>query len=232
MLPAEQRTQTGERSHLVVVAILWTTLALLGLLFAPVLLEATTPIFQILWVAVPLLDLLRFRDPERVGFRPVAIRRIGTMAAAAGLAYGALLVAVEPWTGVYDQLLTLALEGPDPTFAWLLRFESPVSWLGLALFSGFVTLYTEELFFRGWVLQALKRRTTPRAAVVGQALLFTLMQSIPVLFFDALQAVLYLLVYAFGLGVVVGTVAHRTDSIWPGLLVVTVANLILSVLLV
>jgi len=210
----------------------WTGIALLALLVTPFVLQTTIPIFQIVWITIPLLDLIWFRDPERTGFRPVGLGRIVRMAVVAGLAYAALLVAVEPWTGIYDRLLELALEGPDLTFVWLVRFESPISWIGLALFSGFVTLYTEELFFRGWLLQTLKRRTDPRTAVVGQALLFTLLQSIPVLFFTPIRAAVYLLVYAFGLGVVVGTVAHRTESIWPGLLVVTIANLLLTVILV
>lgn len=105
-------------------------------------------------------------------------------------------------------------------------------WLGLALFSGFVTLYSEELFFRGWLLQRLNRRTQASVAVVGQAVVFTIFQSIPVFFFEPLQAVLYLLVYAFGLGIIVGAAAQRTQSIWPGLAVVTVANLVLTAILV
>lgn len=105
-------------------------------------------------------------------------------------------------------------------------------WMGLALFSGFVTLYSEELFFRGWLLQTLNRRTQPRVAVIGQAIVFTIFQSIPVFFFEPVQAVLYLLIYAFGLGVIVGVAAQRTQSIWPGLAVVTVANLVLTVILV
>jgi membrane protease YdiL (CAAX protease family) len=61
---------------------------------------------------------------------------------------------------------------------------------------------------------------------------FTLFQSIPVLFFSPVQAFVSLVVYAFGLGVVVGIAAHRTDSILPGLAVVTVANLVSTHLLV
>lgn len=154
------------------------------------------------------------------------------MASVAGVAYAILLILVEPWNGVYDRLLVLAVEGPDPTFAWLVRLDGVGGWLGLALFSGFVTLYSEELFFRGWLLQALNRRTQASVAVVGQAVVFTIFQSIPVFFFEPLQAVLYLLVYAFGLGIIVGAAAQRTQSIWPGLAVVTVANLVLTAILV
>ena len=218
--------------HRVTIALLWTGLALVVLVITPLILRTTTPIFQLFWLVVPLISLLRHRDTDRVGFR-TPVRRQGLRATvAAGLVYAILLVLVEPWSGVYDRLLVLALEGPNPTFAWLVRFDGLGGWVGLALFSGFVTLYSEELFFRGWLLQTLTRRMQPTIAVIGQAVVFTLFQSIPVFFFEPLQAALYLLIYAFGLGVIVGAAAHRTESIWPGLVVVTIANLVLTAILV
>jgi len=218
--------------HRATIALLWTGLALAALVITPLLLRTTTPIFQMFWLIVPFISLVRHRDTDRVGFR-TPDREQGLRAAiAAGIVYGTLLILVEPWCGVYDRLLVLAFEGPDPTFAWLVRFDGVDGWVGLALFSGFVTLYSEELFFRGWLLQALNRRTTPRVAVAGQAVVFTIFQSIPIFFFEPLQAALYLLVYAFGLGVILGIAAQRTQSIWPGLAVVTVANLVLTAILV
>lgn len=213
-------------------ALLWTGLALGALVLTVGVFDTTVPIFHVIWLVVPLADLVRHRDANRVGFRPLQRTRLLRATVAAGLAYGILLLLVEPWAGVYDRLLSLALEGPDPTFAWLVRVDGPGKWAALAAFSGLVTLYSEELFFRGWLLRRLARRTRVRYAVIGQAVVFTLFQSIPAFFFDPVRAVLYLAVYAFGLGVIVGTVAHRTESIWPGLAVVTAANLILSVLLV
>lgn len=214
------------------IAFLWTGLALVALVVTPLILQTTTPIFQIFWLVVPLICLIRHRDTSRIGFRTPDRRQGIRVALAAGVAYAILLILVEPWSGVYDRLLVLALEGPDPTFAWIVRIDGLGGWVGLALFSGFVTLYSEELFFRGWLLQALNRRTTPRVAVVGQAVVFTIFQSIPVFFFDPPQGVLYLLIYAFGLGVIVGEAAQHTQSIWPGLAVVTVTNLVLTAILV
>lgn len=216
----------------VTIALLWTGLALAALMITPLILQTTTPIFQMFWLIVPLISLVRHRDTDRVGFR-TPDRGIGLRTAiAAGIIYAILLILVEPWSSVYDQLLVLALEGPDPTFAWLVRFDGLGGWVGLALFSGFVTLYSEELFFRGWLLQTLNRRTRPRVAIIGQAVVFTLFQSIPVFFFEPFQAALYVLIYAFGLGVIVGAAAQRTQSIWPGLAVVTVANLVLTAILI
>ncbi|MFO8116138.1 MAG: type II CAAX endopeptidase family protein [Halorubrum sp.] len=229
----ESETSARRASRrLVPIAILWTALALVALVVTPLILRTTTPIFHVFWLVVPLLSLVRHRDTDRIAFRTPDREQGLRTAVAAGIAYGILLVLVEPWSGVYDRLLVLALEGPDPTFAWVVRIDGLGGWVGLALFGGFVTLYSEELFFRGWLLQSLNRRTRPRVAVVGQAVVFTAFQSIPVFFFEPLQAALYLLVYAFGLGVIVGAAAQRTQSIWPGLVVVTAANLVLTAILV
>lgn len=214
------------------VAIVWTALALASLLAVPQVLETTTPVFQLLWLVVPLLHLLRYRDAKAIGLVPLDAGRLLGVSLVVGGAYAALVVAVEPRFGVYDRLLQLAFAGPDPTFAWLVRFDGPSAWVGLLLFSGFVTLYSEELFFRGWLLGVLERRTRPGFAVLAQALAFTAFQALPVLFLSPTQAALYLVVYAFGLGLVVGLAAHRTGSIFPGLVVVTVANFVLTILLV
>lgn len=218
--------------HRVTVALFWTGLALIALVITPRILRTTTPIFQLFWLVVPLISLIRYRDADRVGFRTPDLGTGLRATIAAGVAYAILLILVEPWSGVYDRLLVLALEGPDPTFAWLVRFDGLGRWVGLTLFSGFVTLYSEELFFRGWLLHALNRRTQPKVAVVSQAIVFTIFQSIPVFFFEPIQAALYLLVYAFGLGVILGVASYRTRSIWPGLAVVTVANLVLTAILI
>jgi membrane protease YdiL (CAAX protease family) len=225
-------TPRSRTTHDTVAGIAWTTLALVALLSIPWMLETTTPVFQLLWLVVPLVHLLRYRDASAVGLTTLDLRRFLGVSLAAGATYAALVVAVEPWVGVYDRLVELALAGPDPTFAWLVRFDGPIAWIGLLLFSGFVTLYSEELFFRGWLLRVLERRTRPGVAVVAQALVFMAFQALPVLFFSPVQAVFYLTVYAFGLGLVVGLAAHRTGSILPGLAVVTVANFALTFLLV
>ena len=218
--------------HPVTIALLWTVLALVALFVTPLVLRTTTPIFQLFWLVVPLASLIRHRDTDRIGFTTPNTEHGLRVAVAAGLAYAILLIMVEPWSGVYDRLLLLALDGPDPTFAWLVRIEGIGGWVGLVLFSGFVTLYSEELFFRGWLLQTLNRRTQPRVAVIGQAIVFTIFQSIPIFFVEPIQAVLYLLVYAFGLCIIVGVAAQRTQSIWPGLIVVSVAHFVLTAILV
>jgi membrane protease YdiL (CAAX protease family) len=143
----------------------------------------------------------------------------------------ALTVAVEPWSDTYGQLIEKALSANplDTTFGWLVRFDGASAWTGFILFSGLVTIFAEELFFRGWLLQLLCRHKKPSHAIVAQALLFSLLQAVAALQLSPLQASLYIVVYAFaGVGVVGGYAAWRTASIWPSLALATTLNAVLT----
>ncbi len=85
--------------------------------------------------------------------------------------------------------------------------------LGLLLFSGAITpAICEEWFFRGFVMSAL-RRFGKWNAVLGSAALFALMHVLTsnVLSLERLLPSLFM-------GVVLGLVAWRTGSLWPGVL--------------
>jgi membrane protease YdiL (CAAX protease family) len=213
----------------------WVGLDLLLLLPLSVLLGASFPLFTLLWLAVPLVAVLRSRDASRVGFRPLAW---GLFARTAALAFGlfALVMAlVEPWAHVYRTLVEKALAAPTPdiTFAWVARYPGWPGLLSMALFSGLVTIFAEELFFRGWLLQWLLRRMKRWPAITLQAALFCLPQALAALIFPPLQAALWIIVYAWlGVGVIGGWAAARTGSIWPSLVSAVLMNLVLVALLV
>jgi uncharacterized protein len=65
---------------------------------------------------------------------------------------------------------------------------------------------TEELLFRGLFYFGLSRRYGPGAGLVGSAILFGLAHLSPVP-----------ILYATAAGLVLGTVAGRTQSVWPGI---------------
>jgi membrane protease YdiL (CAAX protease family) len=91
-----------------------------------------------------------------------------------------------------------------------------------------VTLFGEELFFRGWLLQLLQRRWGMLWAIIVQATLFTLPNLLVALVLPPLQGWLYILVYTWlAIGIVGGWAAARTGSIWPSLISATIGNLIL-----
>jgi membrane protease YdiL (CAAX protease family) len=100
------------------------------------------------------------------------------------------------------------------------------------LYSGLITLFGEELFFRGWLLQLLHKRWGTVWAIVVQALLFVIPNMLVAFVLPSLQGILYLLVYTWlAIGLIGGWAASRTGSIWPSLISATVCNLVLVALI-
>jgi membrane protease YdiL (CAAX protease family) len=143
------------------------------------------------------------------------------------------MLAFEPWSHTYQMLVQAAMREnpPDTTFAWLVRLPRLPALGAMFLYSGLVTLFGEELFFRGWLLQLFKRKWGPVWGIVLQAALF-IIPNLPVAFvLPPLQAFLYVTVYTFvAIGLVGGWAASRTDSLWPSLISAAVCNLVLVAL--
>jgi membrane protease YdiL (CAAX protease family) len=139
---------------------IWSLLALAALLPVTYLLDGSFPVFTVVWILVPVLVVAKTRDASRVGFRAIPWREFLQVSCInfAGLLLVMLLV--EPWSHTYQKLIELALSQPRPdtTFVWLLRFPRLPALGGMLLYSGLVTLFGEELFFRGWLLQLLRKR--------------------------------------------------------------------------
>lgn len=214
------------------IALIWLVLALAALAVLPIVLDTGLPVFGYIWLVVPLIALLVKRDADHIG---MGAAPLGDVLKTAGIALGALMVVwliFEPWSNVYRSLLMLALEDPDVTFTWLTRFGGVPGWLGMFLTTGLLTIFGEELFFRGWLLHVLQKRMGMWWAIALQAALFSLPQAIVALFFPPLQAVLYIFVYAWlAIGVIGGWAAARTGTIWPSLIAATLSNLILSLII-
>jgi membrane protease YdiL (CAAX protease family) len=211
----------------------WCLLALACLLPVTILLEGSFPIFTVLWILVPLVAVLKAKDAGRAGVRLISWREFGRLSAInlAGLLLIGLLI--EPWSHTYQRLVEAALSSPTPdtTFAWLLHYQRVPALGGMFLYSGMVTLFGEELFFRGWLLQLLKKRLRAPWAIAIQAVFFVIPNLLASFFLPALQGVLYALVYTWlGIGLIGGWAASRTNSIWPSLFSAAVANFVFVVL--
>lgn len=210
--------------------VVWTGIALAVLAPATIFLQGSFPVFTVIWLAVPLAVVIRRPDAHRVGFRSISWRQFFSTTM---INLGILLVIsvlVEPWSHAYQALVQAALQSAntDTTFAWLVRFNGLTAWGGLLLYSGLVTIFGEELFFRGWLLQTLQRRLSRGWAIVLQAGLFTIPQLLAALLLSPVQGVIYAVVYSWlAVGVVGGWSAARTQSIWPSLTAATIWNAIL-----
>lgn len=224
------KAASGTDKRLLFLSIAWIVSALIGAVLAAYFLHGAFPYFTIIWLVVPLITVLRWRDPKRIGVRHIStLEFIGVTVAT----LGALLVITylfEPWSHVGRLLYEMALSSstPDATFLWLKQFEGAPGWIAMVIYSGLVTIFAEELFFRGWLLQWLLQRLRPIWAIIIQATVFTLLVNLLVaLFMPTRQAVIYLLVYSWlAVGVVNGWAATRTRSIWPGLVTSTLGILL------
>ena len=209
---------------------LWMIAILIGLFPLAAYMGSSLPIFTILWLLPVLIVLSVKKDAQCVGLGPIALRTLLTTAA---LALGGLLlvaVLVEPWSRAYTQLVRMALSAaqPDLTFIWLARIPGAGGFAVMLLFSGLVSLFAEELFFRGWLLQALAARLGLRWAVLLQALAFALPNGLAAWVLPAPAGWAYLIAYTFlGVGLINGWAAAKTGTIWPGLLAATLSNLVL-----
>ncbi len=208
----------------------WVGLAIVISILATLVLRGSFPIFTLIWLVVPLLVAIRAHDARRVGFISISWRMfLVTTAINLSLLLLVSLI-VEPWSHSYRELVNGAISSspPDTTFAWLVHFTGVPAWGGLLLYSGLVTIFGEELFFRGWLLQSLQRKMNKRLAIVIQAALFTIPQLLAAFLLAPLQGLAYAIMYSFlGIGIIGGWAASRTQSIWPSLASATIWNIIL-----
>lgn len=227
----ESSIRPGEMDKkLLILAVVWILSALIGAVLAAQFLHSALPYFTLIWLIIPLIAVLRSRDPNRIGIRRISWKDFLGVTL---VTLGALLVITfifEPWSHVGRLLYNLAFSSPTPdaTFQWLKRFEGAPGWIAMVVYSGLVTVFAEELFFRGWLLQWLLQRFHPIWPILVQATVFTsLVNLIVALFMPTIQAIIYLLVYSWlAVGVVNGWAATRTRSIWPGLITSTLGILL------
>ncbi len=227
MIESRMHHQWGARET---ICITWVFAGLASLYPVASYLGSAFPVFTAIWLVVPMIAALRCRDASLAGFRTV-YRRLLWISAGINLALLLLVIAVfEPCSGAYGTLIREAVKG-DATFAWLVHYRPPISWLLMFVFSGLVTIFAEELFFRGWLLQLLLRKMKGWLAISLQALLFALLQALPALVLSPMQAAVWVGAYSFlGVGLMNGWSAARTKSIWPGLMAATLMNLIVTIL--
>ena len=218
-----------------IIAVIWLTAALILAVVVPIWQGLSLPIFTLLFLIIPLVNLIKEKNAKRIGMGKLKFGKILKWTA---VNLGALILVYaifEPWSGAYRFLLLEATSSgsTDPTFFWLRFFEGPVGWLGMFIFSGLITIFAEELCFRGWLLRTLEPKIGVLWANVTQAAIFTLPQLVVAFIMPSLtMGIVYGLVYSFGaIGMINGWVSMKSGAIWPNLIAASVMNLVLSVLI-
>ncbi len=200
----------------------WIISAFLCAVLAAHFLHGAFPWFTMIWLVVPFVAVLRSRDSKQIGLCRIPVKDFLGVTSAALLALVVITFLFEPWPHTGQKLYRLALfsPAPDATFLWLRWFEGATGWVLMVVYSALVTVFAEEIFFRGWLLLWLLQHLRTMWAIIIQATIFTLLVNLFVaLFMPPLQAIIYLLAYSWlAVGIVNGWAAARTRSIWPGLI--------------
>ncbi len=228
---------TGARSwgKTETLSLVWISAAILAAIGISTWLKGAFPSFTLLWLIPPLASLLLGRSARRLGIGPLPWRDYIRWTLILLAAFALLMALFEPWSHTYRALVSMAVASAplDITFGWLVWFPGLPGYVGLLLFSGLVTIFAEEVFFHGWLLQALLRKMRPVWAVLLTAALMTLPQALVVLVLPLRQGLLYVLVYSFlEIGVIGGWSAARTRTIWPVLTAAVLTNFVLTLLVI
>ena len=216
-------------------AVIWLITALILAAVFPIWQNLSLPIFTLVFLILPLVNLIKNKNAKRIGMGKTKLGKILKWTA---INLGALILVYaifEPWSGAYAYLLSEATSSgsTDPTFVWLRLFEGPGGWLGMFIFSGLITIFAEELCFRGWLLRTLEPKVGEFWANTIQAAIFTLPQLVVVFLMPSLtMGLVYGLVYSFGaIGMINGWISMKAGAIWPNLIAALLMNLILSILI-
>lgn len=227
----EKKTWGGQET----IALIWLVSAVILAVLFSIWQEISLPLFTLIFLLFPLINLILRKDARRIGMGKISIPKLLKWA---GINFGALVLVYaifEPWSGAYAFLLDEATAAgvSDPTFLWLRLFDGVGGWIGMFFFSVLISIFAEELFFRGWILRALEPKIGWLWANLIQAALFTLPQLVLAFMMPtAVMGLVYGLVYAFAaIGFINGWVSHRAGAIWPNLVSATVMNLVLSLVI-
>ncbi|MFW5713159.1 MAG: type II CAAX prenyl endopeptidase Rce1 family protein [Brevefilum sp.] len=216
-------------------ALIWLLAAISIAIIYPIAKDLNIPIFTLFFLILTLVNLIINKSAARIGMGKI---KISSLLKWTGINLGALILVYtifEPWSGAYAFLLEEATgpESSDPTFALLNLIDGAGGWTAMFLFSALISIFAEELFFRGWLQNLLRPKVGPLWANIIQSAAFTLPQLILAFLMPSpIMGLVLILVYAFGaIGMINGWVATRAGAIWPNLFAASIMNLILSILI-
>ena len=218
----ETLTRGGRSST--TVALAWLIAAIVAGVVVPVTLDAAIPVFTLLMLVGALVVLRRSGSTEAIGLGVPALHSFAAATLAATVSMTIAFGLAEVLWHPYRELVARVAEAdtPDSTFAWVVSGRHDLE--AFVVYAALVTMFAEEVAFRGVLLARLRRRG-PGVAIAATTLAFAALQSIAALQLSAAAAFGFLVVDTIvAVGLVGGAVAWRTGSIVPGLIGVTVAN--------
>ncbi len=206
----------------------WLAAAAVAAISVPLVIGAALPALTLVWLAIAAIVLWRTGTPSALGLVRVERGELISVTVAATVVMTLLFGAAEAMFHPYRELLELIRDesSPDSTFAWVIEYGRGWGLVGFAVYGVLVTIFAEEVVFRGALMARLRRRG-PWVAVTGTTVAFSAVQALPAALLPLDAAVGFLLIDAVvAVGIVGGLVAYRTRSILPALVAITVANVV------
>lgn len=228
MAIVERGTEPPGRPSSQAVTIGWLSAAAVAAFVVPLVIGATLPVLTFVWLVIAVIVLRRAGTPSALGLVRVPGGELLWVTVAATVAMTLLFGAAEVVTHPYRELLDLIREEstPDSTFAWVIEHGLGWGLVGFAVYGGLVTIFAEEIVFRGALMTRLRPRG-PWVAVGGTTVAFAAGQALPAALLSAGAGVGFLVIDAvLAVGVIGGFAAYRTGSIYPALVAITVANVV------
>jgi len=161
----------------------------------------------VFFLVLPLLLILR-----RAGFPAATELRLRPVPAPLALLGGAAFLCTVPAVTAVTGRAATVPESMERFFSDLLGASSPLEWIWVVFVVAIVPAVSEELVFRGYLQRTLEPRIGPWPAILVVAVAFGLVHG-------PTRAPT-----AASLGVVLGWMAWRTDSILPGMFAHAIAN--------
>ncbi|WP_054942586.1 CPBP family glutamic-type intramembrane protease [Paenibacillus ihuae] len=212
--------------------ITWSVLALGATFSATYLLQGSYPILTFIWILVPFIYLCKSNNVHEIPIKEMPIKKFLKYMNMNLCVVLVVFAVFEPWSSTYKSFIHLVSKGqhPDTTFAWLNQYDLFSSLAGMYFYSGFVTMFGEELFFRGYLLHLLRAKIGNKRAIFVQSALFSLCCGAPMFMFMSFTQGVIFTIYAMTIGIAGGWTVLRTGSILPSLFTAATTNLILVVL--
>jgi ABC-2 type transport system permease protein/sodium transport system permease protein len=177
----------------------------------------TVFVFAAIPLAAAIVEKVRLRDAFRI-ITPSILSGIGAVLLGASLGILVIELTAVLQQGGFITINPALEEAVKQKAAELNRLP-----LGLVLVTlAIVPAIAEELFFRGYLFQALQSRFSPPAAILVSSIVFALFHT-----FGLSGLTLERLLPSLLLGIALGTVAWKSGSVWSGMVLHALNNAIL-----
>ena len=202
------------------VMVIWISSSIIITSISYLILQADFPLFIYLNLAISLIIILKTNNFNQYSLRMIKKYELLKFTSANLVPILIIYAIIEPWTHLYDELLMLSItDGVDVTFGWITHYPRLIGFFFILVFSGFISIFSEELMFRGILEGYLLKKTNNQYAIIIQAFIFTIPQSLVAFILPLTDGILYIIFYSFvGIGIVNGIIVFKSKSIFPSLI--------------